>query len=372
MIPIKLYLLFLFWVLGFIFLWKIPTLKRGNPLNPLSYKISILTPARNEARILGQLLDSIEQQSLKPHEVIVIDDQSEDATAEVARRTGCIVMTSKDLPEGWAGKPWACWQGAHKATGDIFLFLDADTFLEPEGLSKILSTYLEKGGLLSIQPFHKMKKRYERFSAIFNIISLAGMNAFTPLGHNLKPVGAFGPCMICSREDYFMVGGHEKARGEVLESIAIGREFLKAHRNVHCYGGKETISFRMYPDGLWSLVEGFGKGFGTGASAMSVASLLMMVAWVFGGVSVTRHLVQSAILCDPMGLLGWLVLDVLYVFQIHWMLFRIGNFGFSTALLFQIPLLFFVIVFAYSILSIFLIRKVRWKGRDVKTARGRD
>ena len=56
--------------------------------------------------------------------------------------------------------------------------------------------------------------------------------------------------MICSREDYFRVGGHERARGEVLESLAIGREFLKAKRTVQCYGGKETISFRMYPEGL--------------------------------------------------------------------------------------------------------------------------
>jgi 4,4'-diaponeurosporenoate glycosyltransferase len=160
MIPIKLYLIFLFWLLGFIFLWKIPTPKSRNNLNHLSHKISILIPARNEERILGQLLDSIDQQSLKPHEVIVIDDQSDDATAEVARRAGSIVMTSKDLLEGWTGKPWACWQGAQRATGDVFLFLDADTFLEPEGLSKIASTYLEKGGLLSIQPFHNLSKRF--------------------------------------------------------------------------------------------------------------------------------------------------------------------------------------------------------------------
>jgi len=370
MIPIKLYVLFFFWLLGFIFLWKIPLLKRGSKLKGPSYKVSILVPARNEERTLGQLLHSIAHQTLKPHEIIVIDDQSEDATAEVARREGCIVMTSKNLPEGWAGKPWACWQGAQIATGDIFLFLDADTFLEPGGLSKIVSTYLKKGGLLSIQPFHKMKRRYERLSAIFNIITMAGMNAFTPLGPRLKPIGAFGPCMICSRKDYFIVGGHEKARGEVLESLAIGREFLKTNQKVHCYGGKETISFRMYPDGLRSLVEGFSKGFGTGANAMSVVSLLMIVGWVFGGVGVTRQLVQSAILGNMMDFLGWFVLDVLYIFQIHWMLFRIGNFGFSTALLFQIPLIFFVIVFAYSILRIFLVRKVRWKGRDVKTAKG--
>ena len=372
MIPFKFYLLFFFWLLGFIFLWKIPVLKKGNPLDRFSYKISMIIPARNEERILGQLLDSLKQQTLKPHEMIVIDDQSKDATAEIARRAGCTVMISKDLPEGWTGKPWACWQGAHQATGDLFLFLDADTFLEPEGLSNIVSTYLETGGLLSIQPFHQMRRRYEKLSAIFNIITMAGMNTFTPLGPRLKPIGAFGPCMICSRDDYFMVGGHEKARGAVLESLAIGREFLKANRKVHCYGGKKTISFRMYPDGLGSLVEGFSKGFGTGANAMSLLSLLMMVGWITGGMGVTRHLLETVFRPDQVALGMWMTLDVFYILQIHWMLRRIGNFGFSTALLFQIPLIFFIIVFVYSVLRIFLVRKVSWKGREVMTVERKD
>ena len=358
-------------MLGFIFLFKIPVLKRKNPLHGFFDKLSILIPARNEERTLGHLLSSLNCQTLKPHEVIVIDDQSEDATAEIARQAGCIVVTSMDLPEGWTGKPWACWQGAQKATGDLLLFLDADTFLDPEGLSKIVSAYLEKGGLLSIQPFHRMKRPYERLSAFFNIITMAGTNAFTPFGSKLEPKGAFGPCIICSKKDYFMVGGHEQVRGEVLESLGLGREFLKANRKVHCYGGKETISFRMYPDGLKTLIEGFSKGFGTGAKAVSLTTLFMIVGWVFGGVGVTRQLIQMAVQGNLTDFLGWFVLNVLYIFQVHWMLLRVGNFGFSTALLFQIPLLFFVIVFLTSVLRIFLIRKVRWKGRNVKTARSR-
>jgi len=90
-------------------------------------------------------------------EIIVIDDQSEDTTAEVARREGCIVMTSRDCQKVGL-KTLGMLAGSPDATGDIFLFLDADTFLEPEGLSKIVST-ISKRGLLSIQPFHKMKKK---------------------------------------------------------------------------------------------------------------------------------------------------------------------------------------------------------------------
>jgi 4,4'-diaponeurosporenoate glycosyltransferase len=366
------YLLFLFWLLGFTFLWRIRYLKKSDPPDLAASGVSVIIPARNEEKTLSLLIHSLKYQTFKPLEVIVVDDQSEDATPEISRREGCIVITSKDLPEGWAGKPWACWQGANHAVGNIFVFLDADTFLEPDGLARIVSTYLKKKGLLSIQPFHKMKNTYERLSAFFNIIALGGVNAFTLLGDKVEPRGAFGPCMVCSRTDYFELGGHEKVRGEVLESLALGRQFLSAKRQVHCYGGKGTISFRMYPDGLRSLIEGFSKGFGTGANAMALWSLIIMVCWIVGAMSVTRHLIQSAIWSFSMDLLGWLILDILYVLQVHWMLYRIGNFGFSTALLFQIPLVFFVVIFMLSLLRIFFVKKVRWKGRVVKTPKERN
>lgn len=335
MFPDKFYLLLFFWCLGFFFLWKIPFLTKRKPLSFPLPKLSVLIPARNEERTLSQLLSSIHLQSFKPHEIIVIDDQSEDGTAEVAQKNGCKVIPSINLPEGWTGKNWACWQGAQQATGDHFLFLDADTVFESEGLEKIASTYFEKRGLLSIQPYHRMEKPYERLSAIFNIITVAGINAFTLLGSRVKPTGAFGPCMICSREDYFHVGGHQKARDAVLESLVLGREFLRNDMEVHCYGGKGTLTFRMYPGGWRSLIEGFSKGFGTGAKAMSLISLFMVVGWIFGGVGVTRQLVQSFVLGEWFDLLGWLIIDALYIFQIHWMLLRIGNFGFATALFFS-------------------------------------
>jgi 4,4'-diaponeurosporenoate glycosyltransferase len=367
------FLLFFFWLLGFVFLWKIPNpRKSGNP-NKGSSEVSIIIPARNEEKNLGFLIHSLKHQTLKPLEVIVVDDHSEDGTAAFAGGEDCVVVRSDDLPEKWVGKPWACWQGANKAAGDILLFLDADTFLEPDGLSRILYAYREKRGLLSIQPFHQMKKAYERLSAFFNIVAMGGMKAFTPIGDKLRPLGAFGPCMVCSREDYFAVGGHshERVRGEILESLALGKEFLRANGKVHCYGGKDSISFRMYPAGLRSLIEGFSKGFGTGANAMSLGSLLMMVCWIFGCFSVTRHLIQSAILGNMTDLFWLALLDGLYVLQIHWMLLRIGNFGFLPALLFQIPLVFFVFVFGLSLLRIFFMRKVPWKGRIVNTPKER-
>jgi len=364
------YLLFLFCLFGFFFLWRIPFPEKKDKLLLKPSDVSIIIPARNEEKNLQRLLSSLNDQTRSPSEIIVVDDHSDDSTANVGETAGATVVRSENIPEGWTGKPWACWQGAHKAKGNIFIFLDADTFLEKEGLLKTLSTYEKRGGLLSVQPYHHMERLYERLSAVFNIITMMGMNTFTPFGSKLKPIGAFGPCMVCSRQDYFAVGGHEKARGEILESISLGKEFLKTGREVRCYGGRGTISFRMYPEGLRALVEGFSKGFGTGASATSLVGLFMMVCWITGGLAITRHLLQAVFWTDPTPLGVWIMLDVFYILQMHWMLRRIGNFGLYTPLFFQIPLLFFVVLFFSSLLRIFVMRRVRWKGRRVKTGEG--
>ncbi|HSR10323.1 MAG TPA: glycosyltransferase [Thermodesulfobacteriota bacterium] len=356
-----------FWVLGFALLWRIPTAgKRLAALPPL--KVTVIIPARNEEKALARLLASLRDPAVAP-EIIVVDDHSEDATAETARRAGFRVIPSAPLPDGWAGKPWACWQAARMARGDLLFFLDADTVLEPAGLGKILSAYLDGKGLLSIQPYHRMERAFERLSAFFNIVTMAGMNAFAPWGGKGKPTGAFGPCNVCSKEDYFAAGGHAMVRGDVLESLGLGKRFLEANLGVRLMGGRGAISFRMYPGGMGSLIEGFAKGFASGAGAMSPSRLIMPVCWIAGGAGVLRHLLQSLIVPDPFALCVSGMTYSLYVFQIHWMLRRFGNFGFPAALLFPLPLLFFIGVFAVSCLRVFFLGRVRWKGRTIDTVR---
>jgi 4,4'-diaponeurosporenoate glycosyltransferase len=359
-----------FWFFGFLILWRIP-IPRLWGFEDTEADLSVIIPARNEERNLGRLLASLSRQTLKPREIIVVDDHSADSTAAIARNAGSIVLASADLPPGWTGKTWACWQGAKFAQGSLLLFLDADTFLHQEGLRKIVATFRTRRGLLSIQPFHFMEKAYERLAAIFNILVLVGSNAFALGRVKKKPLGAFGPCNLCRREDYFLVGGHQAFKGDILESFGLCKEFLKNNLPVHCYGGRGTISFRMYPEGIKSLVEGFGKGFGSGAQAMPLAGLILTVLWISGGVGVTRQFIQSLALGGSLQLAGWSLFYLLYVLQYHWMLRRIGNFGTLPAFLFPIPLLFFVAVFALSLLRIFFFRNVRWKGRSISPGRGR-
>lgn len=355
----------LLWLLGFLFLFRISSC--GGAINrSISYpSISVIIPSRNEENTLPNLLRSLEGQLSSEDEVIVVDDHSEDRTKAVAEKSGVKLLESLPTPEGWIGKTWACSQGARMASGEILVFLDADTVLEKNGLKNIIETYVERDGVLSIQPYHKMRNLYEQFSAFFNIVMMAAIGAFTILGNRIKPIGLFGPVVAIKRQYYLDSGGHEKVKSEILEDVAFGSELQKKGVEVHCLGGKDTISFRMYPNGIKELINGWSKGFAVGAVKTSIPLLVLIIAWISGSIGTTRNLVEAIAATNNVQIAIWGGLYVLFAAQIYWMLVRIGNFKFYTALLFPIPLSFFVLVFTYSFVRIFLARSVKWKGREI-------
>jgi 4,4'-diaponeurosporenoate glycosyltransferase len=354
------------WFLGFLFFWKIHRVEESIGLSPNPLPVSIIIPARNEEKNLSHLLDSLKGQLASESEIIVVDDHSEDTTALVAGDFKVDVIASSELPQGWVGKTWACWQGALKAKQPILVFLDADTFFEPGGLSRLLAVFSEKGSFLSLQPFHLMKRPYEQLSAYFNIIAMAGSNAFTFLGSRIKPLGGFGPCMVCRKEDYFKIGGHQKVAAEIIENIILGKEFRKIGLEIRCLGGKGILNFRMYPQGFKSMANGFIKSFAVGSKAISLISLIGISAWITGGMAVTRLLIQSLFFPQVIDLTQWILIDLLFAAQLFWMLIRIGNFHWLTAFFFQIPLIFFIVVFFISLVKTFFLKQVTWKGRTFK------
>ena len=357
------------WILGFLFLFRISYCRASGNRNISRPRVSAIIPARNEERSLPNLLDSLSGQLSPQDEIIVVDDHSEDRTKEVAERSIVKVLESLPTPEGWIGKAWACFQGARIASREILLFLDADTILEKNGLDSIIETYVKKNGVLSIQPYHRVRHLYEQLSAFFNIIAMAGMGAFTVLGRRIKPIGLFGPAVVVKRQDYFACGGHAKVKGEILDDLAFGRELQKKGIEVHGLGGKGTISFRMYPNGIRELINGWSKGFAMGAAKTSVPLLILIVAWICGSIGTTRGLIEAIAAANNVQTAISGGLYFLYSAQICWMLVRIGNFRFYTALFYPIPAAFFVVVFIYSSVRIFLVRSVRWKGRDINLNR---
>jgi 4,4'-diaponeurosporenoate glycosyltransferase len=353
------------WLLGFFFLFRIFSCSVGYEKKTRHAGVSIIVPARNEERNLPNLLQSLNRQLGPEDEVLVVDDYSEDNTQKVAQANGVEVLQPGPAPAGWIGKTWACFQGAKIASRDIVVFLDADTVLQKDGLNKIVVEYLKRDGVLSIQPYHRMGNLYEQFSAFFNIVMMAASGAFTVLGKWIRPMGLFGPVLVMKRQSYIASGGHEKVKGELLEDISLGTLLERQGFKIYCFGGKGTISFRMYPNGIKDLVNGWSKGFALGAIKTSIPILILVVAWISGTIGVSRALIEAVIAANITQIAIWGGLYILYSVQIYWMLIRVGNFGFYTALFYPVPLTFFVFVFIYSFILIFIKKTVGWKGREI-------
>jgi 4,4'-diaponeurosporenoate glycosyltransferase len=351
-----------FWALGFLFLFRIPRSGKKGEERKSYPSVSIIIPARDEEKTLPILFTSLKNQGYSADEIIVVISPSKDRTSEIAKGQGVTVINSEPLPEGWIGKPWACYQGAKAAKGDLLVFLDADTFLEKDGLKNIVDSFIATRGVVTIQPFHKTRQLYEQLSAYFNIIGMAGMGTFTVLGNLIKPVGLFGPCVVMSKKYYFESGGHREVKGEVVEDLALGGKIKKQNVPIHCYGGKGTISFRMYSNGIGALIEGWSKGFATGAVKTSIPILIATILWIGGSISTTRYLIEALFTSNGSSILIWGGAYLCYCAQIYWMLFRVGTFKFYTALLYPISLLFFLLVFLRSFFLIFIQRSVKWKG----------
>jgi glycosyltransferase involved in cell wall biosynthesis len=352
------------WLLGWLLAWHLPLLPKGQcQAGP---RVSVLIPARDEESTLPHLLAALSQQHFQPHEVIVIDDHSSDDTAAVAKKWAAAlplsVIQPPALAAGWCGKPWALHHGVAASSGEVLVFLDADTEPGPEFLDRLLAMHQQLGGLVTVQPYHRTQRPYEQLSMLFNLVGLLAV----PLGDRCGV--AFGPAMVSSRNDYERSGGHRAVANKVVEDWFLGHCYEQVGLPVSAYLGYGQIAYRMYPGGLNDLVIGFDKNFATAASQVRWPWMLAVLLWLSG--------LFWAAWCLPASLLGWPMLgnhDLLpngliygaYALQLLLITRRVGRFTWIN-LIFPLPVLFFLVVFLLAILN--LERgQVQWKGRTVST-----
>lgn len=352
------------WPLGYLLLGRIALLPGAGPSLP-ARKISVIIPARNEAARLPRLLESLRHQTLSPHEILVVDDHSEDTTAEVGRGWGARLIASKPLPAGWTGKTWACHQGAAAAAGDVLLFLDADTVVLPEGLARMSRAYSRAGGAVSVQPYHEMERPYEQLSAVFNLTQMAASQAFSILGRRVRRQRLFGPVMWIGADDYKRAGGHAAVRGQRVENFALSDIFAEAGLRVNAYAGRGAVHFRMYAEGLPALVRGWSKSIRAGARGSSIAVVIGTVAWLTGALGTARHLLTAAFAGAWGEAAGVGVGYALYAAQLFHLLRQVGRFTLWTALLYPVPMGFFALVFLGSLAPRAFRPAARWKGRTL-------
>lgn len=361
------------WLAGWWLLWRVPVLgagagradappTAGGRRSAADYVVVV--PARDEEANLPRLLASLDEQTLRPSEVVVVDDDSSDGTASVAEAHGARVIRSAALPPGWCGKSWACQQGADASRAPRLVFLDADVWARPHGLASALDEHDRAGGLLSVAPRHRMGSVLERLSAPFNLVAFMGTGSARPRRAGASD-GAFGPCMVCHRADYERVGGHAAVGAAVTEDLALARAFERTGLPTWVFAGRGSFEYRMYPGGLRALLEGWSKNLASGARFVSAPRSLLIGLWVtsllvavqLAGLAVARGTGPSALLAAAA--------VVAVVVQQRVFLRGLTDAGWLTALAFPVTTAFFVVVFVRSVWWTVVRRRVRWRGRTL-------
>jgi chlorobactene glucosyltransferase len=262
--------------------------------------VSVIVPARDEALNIVRCLRSLTSSTYPAFEVIVIDDRSSDGTGDLARSVDpgsarrLVVLDGEQLPPGWLGKPWACWQGARVAEGDLMLFTDADTIHGPALLGRAVAGLEEEGAdLLTIVGSQIMETFWERLVQPQVFLTMAArFPRFDRIARNdrWRDAIANGQYLLFRGEAYEAIGGHEAVRDEVVEDLALAQHVKRAGHSLRIRGALTDLATRMYRS-LPHMVEGWSKNI------------------VMGGLQTFPHWVRPAIapLALAVGVSLWLV-----------------------------------------------------------------
>ncbi|MFH2102508.1 MAG: glycosyltransferase family 2 protein [Chloroflexota bacterium] len=333
--------------------------------------VSVLVPARDEAGNIEACVRSLLAQEYPDYELIVLDDESKDATAEILARLAAEapplrVLPGRPLPPGWVGKNWACHQLAQAASGAYLLFTDADTVHHPAMLADTIAlAQSTRADFLSAIPAQQAVTWAERLAVPMipwmehTIVPVALMRRWPyPLLAN-----ANGQFILFRREAYALTGGHAAVRSSVIEDFALSRRVKRHGLRWDLVDASARVRTRMYPG--WSQVwDGFSKNlfaaFGYNLAVFAFIWLWMLyVAWA------PLAWILLALLCRPLPGVSLPLAALSLGMQV--VLWAIPNLRFrlplGQALLFPLTVTLFAAIAARSAYRHLARKPVSWKGR---------
>jgi Glycosyl transferase family 2 len=216
--------------------------------------ISVLIPARNEARNIEDAVASVLANLEINLEVIVLDDHSSDGTAVIVSdlSRGDVRLrleSAPDLPPGWCGKQYACNTLAKLARYPFLVFMDADVRLAPDALRRMLAFVKEKDvALASGVPHQELGTFSERLLLPLIHFILLG---FLPI-HRMRRTTSVscsagcGQLFIARREAYQTCGGHANIRNSLHDGLQLPRAFRKAGFHTDLFDATDLATCRMF------------------------------------------------------------------------------------------------------------------------------
>ena len=244
--------------------------------------VSLLVPMRNEAARIAASVPAMLAQGVD--ELIVLDDESDDGTGQVARRllaghAHARVHRGVPAPAGWVGKNWACHQLAAQASGSLLAFCDADVLLADGAIDAMLGEMrAQRAAVFSVFPRQITASLGEHLiTPLIDDVLLC----FLPFGLLSADVPraatANGSLLVFTREAYQQLGGFAAVRGHVTEDVAMARRARALGLQLGLALGGPLVATRMYGS-YRDVVTGLSRGL-LPVTGGSPARLVLAAVW---------------------------------------------------------------------------------------------
>jgi len=214
--------------------------------------VTVLIPARNEAEVIQRTLDGLQAQSegmATGLKIIVIDDQSDDGTGDIARRYPNVeVISGQPLPKGWAGKLWALEQGKGRVTTPMTLLLDADIALEPGLLPALLAHKRATGAhFVSLMADLRRTSFWDRLLLPAFVYYFKLIYPFAVSNSPSKWVAAAaGGCVLVDTAALHKVNAFECLKGALIDDCTLARRIKDGGHKTWIGLSRGVISLRPY------------------------------------------------------------------------------------------------------------------------------
>ena len=224
-------------------------------------KISIVVPCRNEEQILEATLQKLTSLDYANYEIILVDDCSTDATHSIAKKylhSPHMIISGKEVPEGWAGKMWALEQGIESATGEWILLSDADIAHHKDSVSQLISVAIHKNyDLVSVMVSLSTRSFWEKLLVPAFVYFFKILYPFKAIRNKKRKVAAAaGGCVLIKKDVLQDIGGIRAIHGELIDDVALAKKVKSSGYNISLWLNKNIRSIRSYIglEGLWAMV----------------------------------------------------------------------------------------------------------------------
>ena len=270
-------------------------------------KVSVLVPARNEERAIGRLVADVLVSEGVDLELVVLDDSSDDRTAEIvaeaaARDPRVRLVPGGPLPAGWCGKQHACWQLARAARHDTWVFLDVDVVPARDAIARSVA-FLDASGAALASGFPRQETGSFLEWLLLPLIHFV-LLGYLPLARSRQVndpslAAGCGQLFVTRRADYERAGGHAAIRGSLHDGVKLPRAYRRAELVTDIFDATEIASSRMSSRSL-DVWRGLSKNATEGIG--SAATILPFTILLGGGALLPPLLAASGL---ATGFAGW-------------------------------------------------------------------